>query len=189
VRNSSEDPSSSSAVKNPDAKTKIEDTAPTFKDWQKYSPAGEEFSVLMPKETLTESRRSLYNGAFVNRNIYRSPIGTRPFFAIISAGGINARRSQPSDAEKLDSYVDAFRYWLPEAALGKGPAAKLTLVGEKTISGHSGREYQVAVGELSGIARAYFTGRRFYVAVMLEASQQDLRAQQFFESFALREDE
>lgn len=178
-------PSSSNTVKNPEDSTPVREDLSGNKDWQKLSPRGEEFSVLLPKDSVTESRRSLYNGASVNRNVFRSQIGSRPFFAVISASGINARHTQPSDADKLDSYVDAFKYWLPEAALGKGPAARLTLVGEKSLNGNSGREYRVVVGDLSGVARAFFTGRRFYVAVVLETTQQDLLGARFFDSFVL----
>jgi len=143
-----------------------------------------EVSMLLPTESITESRRSLYNGGYVSRTVYRTPIGQRPFFAVITAGGINARGSRPSDAEKLDSYVDAFKYWLPEAVFGRGEAARLTLIGEKTLGRTPGREYRVTVGDSSGTARAYFNGSRFFVAVALEASAE--QAKQFFDSFASR---
>lgn len=183
ANNINTDPSSSNAVKNPGNSTAIADAASNNKNWQKLNPGGEEFSVLMPKDSLTESRRSLYNGSSLNRNVYRTQIGGRPFFAVISASGINARHSHPTEAEKLDAYVDALKYWLPEAALGKGPAARLTLVGENSLNGNASREYRVELGDLSGIARAYFTGRRFYVAVILDATQQD--RERFFDGFVL----
>jgi caspase domain-containing protein len=151
-------------------------------DWQTLHPGGEGFSVLMPKASIKESRRSLYHGWAVNRNVYRSEIGHQPFFAVMSASGIE---SKTSDAEKLDSYVDAFRYWLPEAVFGKGEAARLTLLRENAMNGNSGREYQVTVGSSSGTARAYITGRRFFVAVALDVSSDESLAKQFFDSFVL----
>src|SRR6185295_12570970 len=114
---------------------------------------GDGFRIQMPKGSTSETRQSLYNGGRLNRTVYRTPIGQRPFFAVITATGINARASRPSDAEKLDSYVDAFKYWLPEAVFGKGQAASLSLSGENALGGNPGREYQVTVGDMSGTAR------------------------------------
>ncbi len=154
---------------------------PAVLGWQTLRP-GDGFSVLMPKDPIKESRRSLYHGWAVFRNVYRSAIGQRPFFAVMSASGIELKGS---DAEKLDSYVDAFRSWLSEAAFGKGAAARLTLIGETSFNGNSGREYQVALAGTSGTARAYFTRGRFFVVVALDVSNDSL-TKQFFDSFVLR---
>ncbi|HXI23077.1 MAG TPA: caspase family protein, partial [Pyrinomonadaceae bacterium] len=156
----------------------IEDIAGTNADWQLVR--GDGFSILMPKGSMSEARQGLYNGGRVSRTVQRTPIGQRPFFGVISASGINARASRPTDAEKLNSYVDAFKYWLPEAVFGKGQAASLSLTGENASGGNPGREYQVTVGDLSGTARAYFRGGRFVVAVALDASAD--QASQFFNS-------
>jgi hypothetical protein len=151
-------------------------------DWDSLQPAGEKFSVMMPKSPLKESRRSLYHGWAVYRNVYRTQIGTRPFFAVISATGIE---SKATDTEKFDSYVDAFQYWLPEAVFGKGQAARLTLVREVNINGSSGREYTVSLSGTAGTARAYFMANRFYVTVALGGDNNELTGQ-FLESFRLR---
>ncbi len=145
---------------------------------------GRGFSVVLPTGAMTEDRRSLYNGGYVNRTVYRTPVGQRPFFGVITASGINARASRASDAEKLDSYVDAFKYWLPEAVFGKGQPARLTLIGENTLGGNPSREYEVTVGDATGKARAFFNGSRFFVAVALEASTDQVN--QFFSSFTAR---
>ena len=162
--------------------TSIEDAVPSNANWQRVQ--GQGFGILLPKGAITENRRSLYNGGYVSRIVYRTPVGERPFFAVITANGINARASRPSDAEKLDSYVDAFSYWLPEAVFGKGEAARLNLIGEKTLGGNSAREYQVTLGDSTGTARAYFNGTRFFVAIALEATAD--QAKQLFDSFTSR---
>lgn len=169
-------------VAKPKSDSSTEDIAATSADWQPVR--GDGFSIRMPMGSISEARQSLYNGGRVNRTVYRTPIGQRPFFAVISASGINARASRPSDAEKLDSYVDAFKYWLPEAAFGRGQAARLTLTGENALGENPGREYRVSVGDMSGFARAYFSGGRFVIAVALEVPAD--QASQFFNSLTLR---
>jgi uncharacterized caspase-like protein len=169
-------------VAKPKSDFSTEDIAATNADWQPVR--GDGFSILMPKGSVSEARQSLYSGGRVNRNVYRTPIGQRPFFGVISASGINARASRPSDAEKLDSYVDAFKYWLPEAVFGKGQPARLSLTRENVLGGNAGREYQVTVGDMSGSVRAYFSGGRFVIAVALELSAD--QASQFFNSLTLR---
>jgi caspase domain-containing protein len=169
-------------VAKPKYDSRTEDIAATSADWQPVR--GDGFSIRMPKGSMSEDRQSLYNGGRVNRMVYRTPIGQRPFLGVISASGINARASRPSDAEKLDSYVDAFKYWLPEAVFGRGQPARLTLIGENTLGGNAGREYQVTVGDMSGFARVYFSGGRFVIAVALEVSAD--QSSQFFNSLTLR---
>ncbi|HEX7335008.1 MAG TPA: caspase family protein [Pyrinomonadaceae bacterium] len=154
---------------------------PTSADWKTFRPNGEGFSVLMPRPSVTEARRSVYRGSILYRNVYRSQLGRLPFFLVISASGIDSKRS---DAEKFDSYVDAFRYWLPEVYAKRDPAL-LKLVGENTLNGKVGREYQVTLGDSSGTARAYFKGGRFYIAVALDVSNAENLAKQFFDSFVL----
>jgi uncharacterized caspase-like protein len=162
--------------------TNINDAAPSNETWQTFQGPG--FVILLPKKAITENRRSLYHGGYVNRTVHRTPIWERPFFAVITANGINARASRPGDAEELDSYVDAFKYWLPEAVFGKGQAARVTLIGEKALGGNPAREYQVSIGDSSGVARAYFNGTRFFVAVALDSTAD--QARQYFDSFKLR---
>jgi hypothetical protein len=152
-------------------------------EWHKLNAREQGFSVSMPGETVDESRRSVYHGWILQRQVFRTQLGNRPFFAVITAAGLDNNRS--TDAEKLDSYVDAFSRWLAEAAFGKGPQARLKLLGENALNGSSGREYEISVGVLSGIARAYLRGNRFYVAVALDVSRNESLEKQFFDSFVL----
>jgi hypothetical protein len=115
--------------------------------------------------------------------VFRTQLGNRPFFAVITATRLDNNRS--TDAEKLDSYVDAFSYWLADAAFGKGSQARLKLLRENTLNGSSGQEYESTVGILSGTARAYLRGNRFYVAVALNVSKNESVEKQFLDSFVL----
>ena len=87
----------------------------------------------------------------MNRNVYRSEFGNRPFFAVISAGGIQFRAAQSYEKQMLDSYSNAFKYWLPEAVLAKSrPIAELTLIGEISATNrNTGQEYSVVIGNLT----------------------------------------
>jgi hypothetical protein len=152
--------------------------------FRKLNTSHHGYSVLIPGETVDESRRSVYHGSILQRQVFRTQLGNWPFFAIITATGLDNNRF--TDAEKLDSYVDAFSYWLAEAAFGKGPQARLKRLGENALNGSSGREYEISIGVLSGIARAYLKGNRFYVAVALDKSRNESVEKQFFDSFVLQ---
>jgi len=177
----SKNEAANSGSPNPEAET------PLNSKWQKYSPKGEAFSVSMPKEPRSESARSVYQGSIVNRDVYRSEVGNRPFFAVMSAGGIQFRASQSYDKQMLDSYSNAFKYWLPEAVLGKArPIAELTLIGEISLNGNPGREYSVVIGDSTGIARVYVTEKRSYIIVILGASNSSDVTKNFLDSFVLQ---
>jgi TonB family protein len=92
-----------------------------------------------------------------------------------------------SEFQRLNSYVDAFKNWFPAKVRSKEAIVKLTLVGEKTLNGNSGREYRLSIGDLSGTVQVYATKKRFYAAVVLDAKKDDALQERFLSSFVIPE--
>jgi TonB family protein len=93
-----------------------------------------------------------------------------------------------TEMERFNSYVDAFKRWFPQKVHSKETVAKLTLVKDKKLSGHAGREYRVNIGDLSGVADVFVTRRRFYAVVFLNTKKDDEQNEErFLSSFTLPE--
>jgi TonB family protein len=160
-------------------------------DWETLRPDGEEFSVLMPKGSTFESSKEPYHKMELNFRLYLSNTQGGPVFAVASLSGIKSNPALYSEMQRVNSYVDAFKNLFPPRISPKGsttPApVKLTLVGEKTLEGHSGREYSMKVGALSGTAQVFATKKRFYALVYQTSKKDDSIQDEFVSSFSLPE--
>jgi TonB family protein len=159
---------------------------PSTLDWETLRPDGEGFTVLMPKGSTFESKKEPYHKMELSMRVYLSNTPTGPVFAVVSMAGIKSNPALYSEMQRVNSYVDAFKNLFPPK-IRKGAIAKLTLVGEKTLQGNSGREYRMTVGDLSGSAQAYATRKRFYAIVYLNSKKDNSIQDQFLSSFVLPE--
>ncbi len=162
-------------------------TANAVSEWEMLRPDGEEFGILMPKNSTAEKSEEPYHRMTLNTRLYlwSSPAG--PVFAVASLSGIKSNPAMYTEMARVNSYVDAFKRWFPKKIRGKDAIAKLTLTKEKSLNGHAGREYQVVVGDLSGIAQVYATKRRFYAIVSLNTKKDEALTDRFLSSFELPE--
>jgi TonB family protein len=169
-------------------------------EWEILRPDGEDFSVQMPKGSTAQSGKEPYHKFELNTNTYISEVKNGPIFAVVSLSGIKSNPAMYTEAERLNSYVDAFKNLFPPRLRGKGAVAKLTLVGEKVLQGHPGREYRLTVrnplpsntaavgfSEVSGTVRMVATRKRFYAVVFLDNKKDDEVQEQFFTSFIIPE--
>ena len=156
-------------------------------EWETLRPEGEEFAIMMPKSSLAEMSKEPYHKMTLNTRLYLWTNPTGPVFAVSSMSGIKANPALYSEMQRVNSYVDAFKHWFPKKVRGKDAVAKLTLVGPKTLNGHTGREYRLTIDDLSGSAHVYVTRRRFYVAVVLNTKKDDALTARFLSSFFLPE--
>jgi TonB family protein len=154
-------------------------------EWETIRPEGEEFTILMPKGSTAESTEQQYHKMVLRSRLYMSGEKSGPIFAVASISGIKSNPAAYSDFQRLNSYVDAFKDWFPEKVRTKGTPLKLTLVGEKSLNGHTGREYGVSIADLNGTAHVFATRRRFYAVVILNTKKDDDLQQQFLSSFVL----
>lgn len=160
-------------------------------NWETLRPEGEEFTVLMPKGSTFESGKEPYHKMELNTRVYLSNTQGGPVFAVVSLSGIKSNPALYSEMQRVNSYVDAFKNLFPPKLSPKVspmPApVKLTLLGEKTLQGHLGREYRMSVGTLSGIVQVFATRKRFYALVYLNSKKDDAIQDEFVSSFVLPE--
>lgn len=159
-------------------------TTVVLDDWETLRPDGEEFTILMPKNSSAATSKEPYHKIDITTRLYLSnqPAGV---FAVASMSGIKANSALYSQSERLNSYVDAFKHWFPRKVRGEDAAAKLTLVGDKTLNGHMGREYRLNIGDLSGVAQFYATRKRFYAIIVLNVKNGEQVKERFLSSFVL----
>ena len=105
--------------------------------------------------------------------LYISKPKAGPILAVASISGIKSNPAAYSEFQRLNSYVDAFKDWFPEKVRTKEAKIKLNLVGERTLHGHTGREYSLTIADLAGTAHFYATRRRFYAVVSLNLKDQN----------------
>lgn len=156
-------------------------------DWERLRPEGEEFGVLMPKESTAEVGKEAYHKMTLTTRLYLWTSPSGPVFAVASMSGIKANPALYTEMERVNSYVDAFKRWFPSKVRTKETIAKLTLLREKTLNGHAGREYQMAIADLSGVAQVYATRKRFYAVVALNTKKDEALISRFIGSFELPE--
>lgn len=154
-------------------------------NWQVLRPAGEEFSILMPKDPVVETAKMPYHKMELNTRLYLSASTAGPTFAVVSLSGIKSNPAMYSDLERLNSYVDAFKKLFVPKVSPKAVATKFVLTGNKELNGHKGREYLVTIGDRKGTAYAFATRKRFYAVVFLTNQKADAVRDQFLASFEL----
>ena len=165
----------------------VQKSAGDWADWETISPEGEEFTVSMPKNPTTETTKFPYHKMELNARSYLATQPNGPVFAIVSLSGIKSTPAVYSDFARFNSYIDAFKDYFPPKVRTKETAiTKLTLVSSRPFHGHTGRSYKVAIGELTGVAHAFATRKRFYVIVSLNTKDEKIQ-DQFISSFVLPE--
>ena len=165
----------------------VQKSAGDWADWETISPEGEEFTVSMPKNPTTETTKFPYHKMELNARSYLATQTNGPVFAIISLSGIKSTPAVYSDFTRFNSYIDAFKDYFPPKVRTKDTAiTKLVLVSSRPFHGHTGRSYKVTIGELSGVAHAFATRKRFYVIVSLNTKDEALQ-DKFLSSFVLPE--
>ena len=155
-------------------------------NWETLRPEGEEFTVLMPKGSSFETSKEPYHKMEVNTRTYFSQVPNGPVLAVVSLSGIKSNPAMYSETQRVNSYVDAFKK-LFTPKLKKTALPKLHFVRNKTLMGHTGREYSMAVGDLSGTVHAFATKKRFYALVYLNTKKDDPIQAEFLSSFVLPE--
>ena len=165
----------------------VQKSAGDWAEWETISPEGEEFTVSMPKNPTTETTKFPYHKMELNARSYLAIKTGGPVFAIVSLSGIKSTPGSYSDFARFNSYIDAFKdYFPPKVRTKETAVTKLVLVSSRPFHGHTGRQYKVSVGELTGIAQAFATKKRFYVVVSLNTKDEAMQ-EKFLSSFVLPE--
>lgn len=170
------------------AKTAPAPAPAAWTEWETITPDGEEFTVTMPKNPTAEAEKFPYHKMELNARLYVAKQANGPVLAIASLSGIKSNPAAYSDFARFNSYIDAFKDYFPPKVRTKDTAiTKLTLVSSRPFHGHTGRSYKLSIGELSGVAHAFATRKRFYVVVSLNVKKDDALEEKFLSSFVLPE--
>ena len=156
-------------------------------DWQTLRPDGEEFSISIPRNSKSEMSEETYHRIPINAHWYLSLSDKGPVFAVVSLSGIKSNPAAYTEAQRLNSYVDAFRTLFAPRVRGKDAVGRLTVIGDKTLNGNAGREYRMTIGELAGTVQVFATRRRFYAVAIMNSKKDDVLADKFLSSFYLPE--
>lgn len=155
-------------------------------EWQDLKPVGEEWGVVMPKDPVIETGQMPYHRMELNTRLYLSAPANGPVFAIVSMSGIKSNPAMYTEMQRMNSYVDAFKkFFAPR--IKKEAVVKMSLVKHKKLNGHDGREYNLAIGDLSGPVETYVTRKRFYAIAFLTNKKADEIKERFISSFVLPE--
>lgn len=161
------------------------DAASPITEWETLRPAGEEFEILMPKNSTSEVGKEPYHKLTLTTRLYLSDHPSGAVFAVASMSGIKANQALYSEVERVNSYVDAFRRWFPVKLRGKDAIGKVSLVGTRELNGHTGRNYNFVIGDLSGSLQVFATRKRFYAVVFLNKKKDLVTKERFLSSFVL----
>lgn len=159
--------------------------ASAIAEWETLRPAGEEFEILMPKNSTSEVSKEPYHKMTLTKRLYLSDHPSGAVFAVASMSGIKANPALYTEGERVNSYVDAFRRWFPVKLRGKEAIGKISLIGTKELRGHVGRSYNFTIGDLSGSLQAFATRKRFYAVVFLTKKKDLVTKERFLSSFVL----
>src|SRR2546428_451510 len=154
--------------------------------WETLRPA-EEFTVLMPPGSTNEAGEYSYHQRILKTHLFLSTSKSGPVMAVVTMIGIKSNPALYTEAQRLNSYVDAFKSWFPQKIRGNDAIGKLTVAGDKTLNGNAGREYRLTIADLNGTAQVFVTRKRFYAIVALNTKKDDALQEKFLGSFVLPE--
>jgi Gram-negative bacterial TonB protein C-terminal len=157
----------------------------TWSEWETLRPEAEEFTVLMPKNSSSETEKFPYHKMELTARLYLSSLPKGPVLAVASFSGIKSNPAMYSDFQRFNSYVNAFKTWFPSKVRPKEVLVKLTQIGNNTFRGYAGREYRMSIGDLNGSVFAYATKKRFYTIISLNTKKDDALQEKFLSSFYL----
>lgn len=151
-------------------------------EWTEVSPSGESFRISVPTKTVTTT-----NGeGGLGGKLYES--SSEGSMYLVWSFESQSTQSLPEVGEYLDATADLVWGHLLLPAREKLPEdlrriASMTYV--KEISGKSlpGREYSLAIGDLSGTTQFYIAYRRAFVLVVLDSPSSPWHRMRFFDSF------
>ena len=159
--------------------------------WVEVSREDELFLVSMPNEPKAENQEDQYGGLKVNGKRYTS-VADGASYTVWSLVNVNYRSVQPSDA---DAYLDACADLVWESLLkpakdklSKEDRGRATMTYEKELPAKplTGREYSIALKQITGTIRFYVADARVYVLLAMNSLGGPWERERFFQSFAMK---
>src|SRR4051812_34565136 len=74
-------------------------------DWETLKPENDDFTILMPKGSTTETGKFDYHKFELNTRLYMSAPTAAPIAGVVSMSGIKSNPASASDLERFNSYA------------------------------------------------------------------------------------
>jgi TonB family protein len=154
--------------------------------WEMLAPASEEFTVDLPGKPDVSNQKEPYGQITLTTTYYTLATSDGPFFMISSVSGMESFLSLISGTEGMTAAADGFRDNFLKELRAKNMKAEMTFDRDLKLNGHPGKQFNIVMGEISGIARLYATRKKIYAVLVLNAAQGDKRVERFINSFTLK---
>jgi len=151
-------------------------------EWTTLTPAGEGFSVLMPKKPAAETNRVPISGNDYLGKMYTAE-GDSPralYLAVMQEFPPVVANLKP--AERLDNFIGGFRNGFVRSLTSSCPDIEIKLQSELTIKEHSARQYSFDCQQFHGFIRVIDGTQRMYVLLVFGPDQGE-HVTKFLQSF------
>lgn len=145
--------------------------------WQKIAPVGHTFSVMMPTRATVVSRRV--------RVSETESIPVALYYSIFEGKRFVAVGFYKTSAETIPalSSFEKFVEGMEHSLRANEKVKSLKFARNLSAGGARGKQYQLVLGEYSGVAHFLASEKGFYALVMIGGDQKDRAAERFFSSF------
>lgn len=160
--------------------------------WVNLSPADDGFTALMPLAPVETSQQKKYDKINADVRLYTATTPQKTIYTIWALK-TPSRFASALTADDINDYLDwcAELVWddvlepkLVFSQLGLGRYQMTYLRDLQSIVGVPAREYWMVLGPNHGVAHIYYSNRRAYIVMALEAPVDDLdKAKKFVNSF------
>ncbi len=162
--------------------------AQSVNSWIEVSPPDKLISISMPNQPNTKDQQTRYGQISANGKSYESSADGASY-AVWSLVNANYLSDQPVD-DYLDACAELIWEGLLKTARDKLPddrrvRAAMTYVKELPAKPLRGREYAIALGELTGTTQFYVAESRIYVLLAMNSPGGAWARERFFESFKI----
>jgi TonB family protein len=160
--------------------------------WVEVSPDEEFFKVQMPQQPRQEQLKNTYGQLHLSGRIYAASAADSTSYALWSFVDLNYSAHPAQDSQ---AYLDACADLVWESLLkplrdklpkDKESVARMTYRSEISNGPLPGREYLIALGDLTGATRFYTADARIYVLVILSGAPRATETENFFTSFIMK---
>jgi Gram-negative bacterial TonB protein C-terminal len=150
--------------------------------WQRIAPVGESFTLLMPTQAFEATHLIPLNDKdSIPERVYYSLAGGKRYMVTSFV------KTSPDRVPALSNFDNFMRAMEESFRSYEGEVSSLTFDSDPSEESGIVKQYQVKLGEYSGVARFLGTQKNFYALMVIGADKNDAEAQRFLTSFMIGE--
>ena len=156
-------------------------------DWIVLAPPSEGFSIKLPVKPQVETQRVPVMGNTYLMRLYTSKDDSSGLLYMVVMQEFANFTGVLTPTARLERFMDGFKQGLGESlAQSVGGKFDLVLSRDLTLAGKPGRQYNLTVGALRGVVRAFDAGQRVYLLMILGADEKNSATVTFLDSFEIK---